>query len=322
MPYATASDTARLYYEVRGEGDPLLLITGLGMSLVSWHRNLSDLAGRFRVIAFDNRGAGLSDNPGGPYTTRQMARDALAVLDALGVEAAHVLGVSIGGLIAQEFAIDFPSRVRRLILACAYAGGARDVQPESRVAEPVFQRNWGTFEQALRGSAPFVYASRTVEDHGELIEEDIARRLPWPPSGRSFRRRLDACYAHNSWDRLHLITAPTLVVHGEADQLVPTPNARLIAGRIPGAKLAIVPGAAHMVFSEAAAAFNEAVTSFLVGGSQVDRRPDRSDSSAAKSRAVGLKGRRRRPPVRRREIPWHKEHRNGLWQTKSYWQER
>ena len=135
MPH-TSRDGVSLYWEERGAGDPLLLIMGLGVTLEGWSRLAAELADRYRIILFDNRGVGRSDVPPGPYAISTLAADVAAVLDAAGIDAAHVFGVSMGGMIAQEFALAYPSRVRSLILGCTTCGG-RDGVP-ARAPSPLF----------------------------------------------------------------------------------------------------------------------------------------------------------------------------------------
>ena len=122
---------ARIYWDEQGQGSPILLIMGLGYTSALWHRTRPGLAQRFRTIAFDNRGVGLSDVPPGPYSIATMALDAAAVLDAAGVSSAHVFGISMGGMIAQEFALQYPARTRSLILGCTAAGGPSAVRAGS-----------------------------------------------------------------------------------------------------------------------------------------------------------------------------------------------
>src|SRR6201984_2565149 len=139
MPFVE-NQGAKLYWDEQGSGEPLLLIMGLSFPSYMWHRSRPVLASRYHSIAFDNRGIGQSDVPGGVYSISLMASDAAAVLDAAGVETAHIFGVSMGGMIAQEFALQYPERVRSLILGCTAAGGPHAVQAEKKVNDVLMAR--------------------------------------------------------------------------------------------------------------------------------------------------------------------------------------
>jgi 3-oxoadipate enol-lactonase len=262
MPYTTSPDGTHLYWEAHGSGDPVLLITGLGASAHAWHRTLPWLAARHRVLVMDNRGTGRSDAPSGAYTTGAMAADAVAVLDAAGERTAHVVGASLGGMIAQRVALAHPGRVRSLVLVCTSPGGPHAVPVSPEVAAAMAERHAdpGT---AYRRNAWFLYGAATRADHPERIEEDLAQRLrlPTPPAG--YAGQVEAIRGHDAWDALPALAVPTLVVHGEADALVPAANGVLLAGRIPGARLVLVPGAGHMLQTDAGDAVRDAILAFL-----------------------------------------------------------
>ena len=168
---------AKIYWDEQGSGDPMLLIMGLGYPSYLWHRTRPILTKRYRTIALDNRGTGQSDAPPGPYSIAMMASDAAAALDAAGVEHAHVFGLSMGGMIAQEFALQYPARVRSLILGCTAPGGPNAVRAEKRVTEILMGIGLGPEEHA-RAMRPYVYDSSTPL---ERIEEDLAIRRQWFP---------------------------------------------------------------------------------------------------------------------------------------------
>jgi 3-oxoadipate enol-lactonase len=250
---------ARIYWDEQGQGEPLLLIMGLGYPAAMWWRTRPVLAARYRTIALDNRGAGRSDAPAGPYPIALMASDAAAVLDAAGVESAHVFGLSMGGMIAQEFALRYSGRVRSLILGCTAAGGPNAVRAEKRVTEILMARDM-TPEEAARAMRPYVYDPSTSL---ERIEEDLALRRQWFPRPEAYMAQLNGIFAWESYSRLQQITAPTLVVHGETDQLVPVGNGALIAARIPGARLVTLPQASHIFTTDQPEASQQAVLEFL-----------------------------------------------------------
>ena len=221
----------------------MLLIMGLGYTSVMWHRTRPVLAQKYRTIAFDNRGVGLSDVPPGPYSIATMASDAAAVLDAAGVARAHVFGVSMGGMIAQEFALQYPARTHSLILGCTSPGGLLAVRAESRVADILVARGM-TLEQAREAILPYIYDAATPR---EKIDEDTSVRQRWLPSLEGYMAQLLGILAWESYSRIAQITAPTLVIHGKSDALVPPGNGELIAARIPGAKLVLLEHASHLL---------------------------------------------------------------------------
>src|SRR5271154_5201086 len=164
---------AKIYWDEQGSGEPLLLIMGLSYPSYMWHRTRPELAQRYRTIAFDNRGVGQSDVPPGVYSIALMASDAAAVLDAAGVESAHVFGISMGGMIAQELALQSPKRVRKLILGCTAAGGPTAVRAEPEVTELLMNRGSMTPEQAAQASIPYIYDRDTPRGR---IDDDVAIR--------------------------------------------------------------------------------------------------------------------------------------------------
>lgn len=251
---------ARIYWDEQGQGAPVLLIMGLGYSSCMWHRTRPTLAAHYKTIAFDNRGVGRSDVPSGPYPMALMASDAAAVLDAAGIESVHVLGVSMGGMIAQEFALQFPNRVRSLILGCTTAGGPTVVRAEREATQLLMGRDKMSPEQAAEAAVPFIYHSATAR---EQIDEDIAIRRPWFPQAQAYAAQLQGILAWEAYSRLSAIAAPTLVIHGECDRLVPPGNAKLIAERIAGAKLVIIPQASHLFLTDQTEAAHRAILEFL-----------------------------------------------------------
>ena len=262
MPYTTSSDGARIHYEVHGAGEPVLLIMGLGSNAYGWKRSLPWLSARHQAIVFDNRGVGRSDVPEGAYCVSQMAADAAAVLDACGHRAAHVMGMSLGGMIAQRFALEHVERVRSLVLLCTTPGGANAVPASDEVMRGLLE---GGADPATvyRRNAWFLYGEETRTSHPERIEEDLVERSRIPTTPTGYFGQIQAAARHDVWDGLPGVAVPTLAVHGDADVLVPTENGRRIAGRIPGAELVLVPGAGHMLQADAGGALREAVLGFL-----------------------------------------------------------
>ena len=257
---------ARIHWDEQGSGAPLLLIMGLGWTSHAWHRSRPILSETYRTIALDNRGVGRSEAPAGPYSIAQMASDAAAVLNAARVNTAHIFGVSMGGMIAQEFALQYPNKVRSLVLGCTAAGGPQAVRAEQEVLQVLMTRGQDpdTFAKAI---SPFIYDRGTSP---ERIEEDTALRRKWYPSGEAYFAQLQAIMAWEAYSRLAQISAPTLVIHGENDRLVPPENGRLIAAGIPGAKLVVIPGASHIFTTDQPDLTHAAVLDFL--GAQATRK--------------------------------------------------
>ena len=246
MPYVT-SRGANIYWNEQGSGPPVLLIMGLSFTHDMWFRILPSLTTRYRTIFFDNRGVGRSDVPRGPYRMRLLAQDAAAVLDAAGVSAAHVIGASMGGMIAQELALRHPHRVLSLLLGCTSYGGivARwpDFSPPPR-SIPLGEEGRKSREAAL---VPLLYSPSTPV---ELIEEDLRIRAQCNWTYRGFISQFSGILIWSSYRRLPRIKVPTLVVHGEEDRLVPPENGRTVANRIPGARFELVPKAGHILVTD------------------------------------------------------------------------
>jgi 3-oxoadipate enol-lactonase len=241
MPFVE-NQGANIYWDEQGSGEPLLLIMGLSYASNMWHRTRPFLAQQYRTIAVDNRGVGQSDAPPGVYSLALMASDAAAVLDAAGVASAHVFGASMGGMIAQEFALQYHQRVRSLILGCTNAGGPRAVRAEPEVLQ-ILTRTGMTPEESNEAMIPFIYDAATPR---ERIDEDMAIRMKWYPTPQGYMGQLLGIIQWEAYSRIAQITAPTLIIHGETDRLIPVANAQLIADLIAGAKLALIPRASHI----------------------------------------------------------------------------
>ena len=258
MPFVE-NQGAKIYWDEQGQGAPILLIMGLGYASCMWHRARPTLAQKYRTLAFDNRGVGLSAVPPGPYSIATMAADAAAVLDAAGVTGAHVFGVSMGGMVAQEFALQFPARTRSLILGCTSPGGPSAIRAESTVIDILFVRGM-TPEQARRAILPYIYDASTQQ---VLIDEDINLRQNWLPSAEGYIAQLQAIRAWEAYSRIDQITAPTLILHGRSDGLIPVENSELIARRIPGARLVVLEHASHMFLTDQPVATMQEILAFL-----------------------------------------------------------
>ncbi len=264
MPVTKANEID-LYYEVHGEGEPLLLIMGLSLSSKSWFRTVPALSENYKVIIFDNRGTGFSSKPNTPYSIEMMANDALAVMDAAEVESAHVYGISMGGMIAQRLAIQYPERIRSLILGCTTSGGANHVQPGADVSMLMLSRasSTATPEEMAWATAPILYSQSFLENQRDLVAEDIKRRIEQPILPYAYMLQLQACLAHDSYKELDQIKVPAFVIHGDEDKLVPFENGETLAEKLPNAEFLTVKGAGHIYVTEANDLVNQKVLEFL-----------------------------------------------------------
>jgi 3-oxoadipate enol-lactonase len=248
----------RIFWEERGDGAPLLLIQGLGYGRWSWAPVVPALAERYRVLWFDNRGIGDSDKPEGPYTARLMADDALQVLDEADIERAHVLGASLGGMIAQELAAAAPERVDKLVLCCTTPGGAATV-PMPEVTVRLFaEAQTLAPEIALRR---FVENALAADASAELIQELYELRVANPPDPAGWQAQ--AAAGRTFEGIAGELGAPTLIVTGTDDNVVDPQNSDVLAERIPGAEVQRIDRAGHLFFWEQPAAFVRIVTEFL-----------------------------------------------------------
>jgi pimeloyl-ACP methyl ester carboxylesterase len=243
----------QLDYERSGnaDGPPLLLIMGMSGTSLHWGEPfLQLLRADFDVIAYDHRGVGASTPLDGPITTREMADDAAGLLAALELDDAHVVGISMGGMIAQELALNHPQRVRTLTLGCTYCGGEGSaLASEEDLSGLVEAMGSGDRERALRAGWEInVSPTLAADDDAFATFREIAMRRAVAVA--VIMQQMQACAAHDTNERLAQVAAPTLVIHGTEDRLLPVQNGRLIASRIPGARLEIFDGVGHLFFWE------------------------------------------------------------------------
>jgi 3-oxoadipate enol-lactonase len=246
VPFAR-NGTVKINWKSFGEGPAVLLIAGQGMTVDGWWATIPVLARSFRVIAFDNRDTGGSSRSPWPYSVTQMARDAVAVLDAAGEQRAHVYGISLGSLVAQEVALRHADRVEALVLGASSAGGFAAYKPSPSSFAQTFLVRAGAMgpEEAEWAAVPYTYAEKTRRSHPERIVADITHRVGSPPEPLAYLHQAGAVALHDAYERLNQVAAPTLVVHGEQDIFVPPANALVLAERIPGAQLKLWPDAGH-----------------------------------------------------------------------------
>lgn len=267
MPLADAAGR-EVYYELHGSanapGPPLVLVMGLGGSCQGWlPLQVPELAPHHRLLIYDNRGTGRSGDPGGPFDTADLADDLAALLDALGIERAHVLGAFLGGMTAQMMALGHPERVDHLILVGTWARADakrrlllekwRAMAREGTSLE-VFTRErllWTLHDSTLEQQDLVEAMSRSFADTPTLLDPDV------------LARQCDACLGHDSFDQLHEIEHPTLVVCGREDQLTPAKFHRELADHIPNGHLVTLPWGAHLVMAECAQDFHKTILQFL-----------------------------------------------------------
>ena len=259
-----------IYYETQGnaEGEPVLLIMGLGSNALAWAPQVAGLTPHYRAITFDNRGIGRTSVPEGPYTMTQMAADTAGVLDQVDVATAHIVGASMGGMIAQEFALQYPRRVRSLTLMCTTPGG-----PHSAGYERMKERSSEVFaaEDVATAMTPErikemlleLFSPEFIANPGPGFAQMAQAMMQYPPTATGMRGQMAAILAHDTYDRLPRITAPTLVMAGDADPMVDPANARILAERVPGAELRLFPGLRHGFTAEKPDEVNAALLDFL-----------------------------------------------------------
>ena len=266
MPFATLNGS-RAHYEVSGEGDPVLLVNGLGAPAVGWLLQVKDLSARYQVITLDNRGVGESEMPDLPaYPIALLADDAAALLDHLGVTRAHVVGASMGGTIAMELAIRQPQRVRSLSICCSWAqGDARFIQVVR--AWMALSPHLSLEDRFRHLLFPWLYSSAFLGDEAAMADA-LKRSLAYPHPTRpeALARQGEGLIAWNGTrlEEIRRISAPTQVLVGKEDILTPPAFSRALAGMIPDARFRILPGA-HAFFLEEAPRFNGALLEFLKG---------------------------------------------------------
>ncbi len=271
MPTARANGI-EIYYEEHGSGEPLLLIMGWGGNAATWKPQIPGLAGQYRIIAFDNRGVGRTTAPEEPYTTGQMAADTVGLLDALELPDAHVFGISMGGMIAQEMALAYPERVRTLILGCTSPGSKR------AAGSALLQRELGEFRKTSEESTQDAHwfseflkrlwsDEALAQDDGHL-QDFVLSLIRFPPPVHGLRGQAAAIAAHDTYDRLSQIRQPTLVITGDEDPLIDPRNSGILSKRIPGAELRCFPGLKHAFHLEQPEQVNSVIVDFIGRASQ------------------------------------------------------
>jgi 3-oxoadipate enol-lactonase len=255
-----------VYYDEFGAGHPLILISGLGSTRLGWWKQIEPFAKKFRVINLDNRDAGDSALGTGPYTIADMAEDVAGVIKNLNLGRTHIVGISMGGMISQELAIRHPELVDKLVLVATTAGGPTSVNAKPEIAALLMHAGEESIETRVRRTFTAIASEGYMAAHPQDLDQIVKNSLAKPMSLESYQRQLGACMAHWSKgvaDRLAQISAPTLVVHGDYDPLIPYPNGKYLAEHIKGARLITFLGVGHISMIESPEQFNREVIEFL-----------------------------------------------------------
>lgn len=264
MPLIKCGDINLEYFD-EGAGPPLLMIRGLGAQASTWGDDfIASLAKHFRCVRFSNRGTGRSDKPPGPVSVRMLADDAANLLDALGIDRAHVFSVSLGGMIAQELALNHPQRVERLVLGCTFCGGTNAVSAGPDVTAMLMPQPGMSRDDQMRATWPALMTERTIAEKRSFLEEMLRLDAETPTPPETVIAQIAAVGQFDTYGRLPSIACPTLVLHGDDDVLIPTENARILHERIPGSSLEIMPAAGHMFFWEYPEETAATLVSFLL----------------------------------------------------------
>jgi len=262
MPTVRINDID-LYYEVSGAGEPLILIRGLGSNADHWYCQTPAFSEHFRVIAFDNRGIARSGSSKAPLTMALMAADVIGLMDFLNISRAHLFGISMGGMVAQHVAIEHPQRVAGLVLGCTHSGGDQVVRTPTSGAgirpEALYSDSPASAEKALK----VLFADATIAEKPEIFRRYLETSAKYPPDTEILQQQRQAVQSHDTWEDVSRIQAPTLILAGDQDRLIPAENARLLLQRIPGATLEIISGGGHQFAIEKPDMTNQIVLEFL-----------------------------------------------------------
>ncbi len=258
----TLEDGARLYVEIIGAGKPLLLIPGLGTGNWLWSRSSNELAGKFRLIMPELRGSGRSDKPDHPYSVEMFAADMKALLDILDVRKAGVLGASLGGLVAQYLAATWRERVEKLILVATAIGGPNQTGPKGEILNRMIKPRGRSRKERLEDAYDLSFTAEFMRQQPQELDRITDWRLTHPQPEFAYYRQLLAGNAYNGENVIAKISAPTLIMAGEQDQLVPIDDVRNLQRNLPSARLVTFPGK-HLFFYEQNQKFNQVIIDFL-----------------------------------------------------------
>ena len=250
-------------YELRGAGDPIVMIHGAQGDQSMFNGMAADFAGEYRVLTFDQRGSGLSGKPDMPYSIAMLADDTAALMDHLKITRAHIIGVSMGGMIAQEFALRHPQKVRSLVLGCTTPGGPNSIRMGGDALTSAYSTRPMTAEERGKALAEAAFTKGYLAQHPEIIASMIESRRSRPIDNSAFPHRMKAAQEHNTYDRLGEIRSPTLVITGKDDALISWENSRILAERIKGAEQVILEPAGHCFWMEKPKESHDAIAGFV-----------------------------------------------------------
>lgn len=256
-------DGIKIVYYPEGEGEPLILIRGFASAGSMWYTQVPRLSEYFKVITFDNRDTGNSDRVAIPYTIADMAGDVIALIAHLGLGPVHLLGISMGGMIAQQVTLSRPDLVKTLILGCTTCNAAKGTTTDPQVLELFATRPELSDEENVRRSLPVFFSPQTLTRRPDMIDEFVQKSLAQRPPLETFVRHRQAMRGFKVCDRLHHIQIPTLLLQGGADLLLPLFNAEELKKRIPQARLKVYEGLGHLFFMEDPDGVNEEVIQFI-----------------------------------------------------------
>lgn len=268
MPKAPVNGI-NMYYEVHGKGVPLVMIQGFAGNHQAWFFQTSVFKKYYKVIIFDNRGIGRTDKSGEPYTIKTMAEDVIGLMDYLNIDKAHILGLSLGGMVAQEIGISYPERVIKLVLGSTFANReVNDIQP--RLMEALGIREGSTNVDVsnidFRKLMNFMVSAAFNKRLYRMVQLPLSKLSMRSINASGYLEQMAAVTSYTTLDRLHLIKAPTLVITGTGDRIISPGASEVIASHIPNAKLVLVKSGSHAFFMEMRGRFNKEVLGFLMGG--------------------------------------------------------
>ena len=262
MPVAKVNGI-NIYNESHGKGDPLVLVMGMGGNMEAWRPHIPIYAKKFQVIALDNRGTGRSDKPEGPYSIPQFASDAVGLLDALGIAKAHFYGISMGGLIVQAIGLEYPTRVKSLILGCTTPGGPHAVPMSQDAIATIGRAAQLPPEEGMKLTLTLSYSQEFIDRNYDMLLERRKASNQYPTPPHAMKGHQEALNSYSSYDRLPQMSVPVLVIGGRKDRIIPCENSEILARRIPEAHLVVMENAGHGYTLEAKDEAAKVVLDFL-----------------------------------------------------------
>ena len=264
MPKVKVNDIS-IHYEVHGDGFPIIMITGVSFCLRIWDNSLiEELSKKFKVILFDNRGAGQTDIPEGEFTIKTLADDTAGLINVLNIERAYILGFSMGGMIAQEVALNYPQKVEKLILWGTSCGGRKSLPPDLSTYKFLIGAIEGiTPERLAKSTIPLAFTRDFIKNNPEYVDDKIQKILKCRIPFSNYTRQIRAMLDFNTCRRLKKMDIPTLIMQGKKDLLVPAKNGEILAELIPRAKLVMFEQSAHAIFPHEPNLFLKELFEFL-----------------------------------------------------------